>query len=214
MPGKAKSTTVEEKPAAVSEWENHEGNASASQTELVAVSNVEVLKSYSNRQDRVTQATSLSDLREVFGSTLDWQEIEPSFTIVDKDVFEGKPCVIGAFRFNQSKQYTQKSPNGEVDIPSEFVSMLVARYDPQTEEILPAGVYSQTTGLMPTWVVVNDGSAGINQQLERYARRFDEDVHVGARKAPPLRASAGFRKSSYPVETEDGMITGVTWYIA
>lgn len=168
--------------------------------------------SVSARQNSVGGILSLSDLREKLGQEVSWAEIEPTFTVVNQEVFEGKPMVIGGFRFNQSKKFTKENPSGEGLIPAEFVSMLVAAYDPANEELVSVGV-DQITGELLYWVIVNDGGAGINMQLERYAAKFDTDINVGARRVPPIKAEHGLRRSEYPYDDGKTVSTATTWYI-
>jgi hypothetical protein len=172
------------------------------------------------RQDRITEFQNVSDLREVFGDIRPWEEIEPSFLVVAQEVFEDKPAVIAGFRFNESKKFMQQRiiDGKEVLVPGEFTSMLVAAVD-ENENFIPCGVVDPITGEMPVWVIVNDGGTGINKQLERYATKWDEDINVGARQAPPIAIRKGFRRSDYPYETTNakGEVTvgeATTWYIA
>jgi hypothetical protein len=161
--------------------------------------------SRTERQDTVAEARNVAELRSSIGTMVDWSDIETSFEILKASAFEGKPCVIGAFNFNTSTKFLRDEVNslGEViKVPGEFVSMLVAGYDPATDE------------LTSNWVIVNDGSvnAGIRKQLEKYIDKTTGDP----RTAPAIRASNGFRKSEYPLtEEQHGTVgTGTTWFIA
>jgi hypothetical protein len=155
------------------------------------------------RQDAVAQATSLGDLREVFGDTItSWEEIEPQFEVIkDKALFEGIPVVVGAFRFNQSNKFVkmvEDNTGKKNPVPAEFVSMLLAAYDPESET------------LTSPWVIVNDGGTGIKEQLETYAARYGDDPL----KCPPIKVN-GFRRSEYPYTDAEGNIsTATTWYLS
>lgn len=169
-----------------------------SEVELARVASL----SLSTRQHRVADVTSLSDLRAIIGDTRDWQEIEPSFDVVEQGTFEGIPVVIGGFRINDSKKYfkgMQDENGNEVKVASKFVSLLCAGYD-------------EETGMFITpWVIVNDGGTGIRDQIQRYVDRYDGDARI----APPITASKGFRKSEYPFEdpSTGDVSTSTTWYI-
>lgn len=171
----------------------------------------EVVLSHSARQESVGAVTTLEELRQIFGAERDWADIEPSFVVMQQEVFEDKPVVIGAFRFNQSNKYMRKNAEGFL-IPGEFTSMLIAQYDPETEELVP--VAARKSGESVYWVIVNDGGTGINKQLERYAKEYDEDVNVGCRKAPPLRVENGLRRSNYDYDTGETVIKATTWYLS
>lgn len=153
------------------------------------------------RQQVVAQTQSLGELREIFGSTVDWQEIEPSFTVSDQETFEGMPIIIGAFRFNESKKFLKKiedsqNPGSFHMVPAEFVSMLLAAFDPDTET------------LTTPWVIVNDGGTGIKAQLERYSDS------VGSPEAVrPIRSLNGFRRSEYDYDDGDSISRATTWYL-
>lgn len=156
------------------------------------------------RQEALLGSQTLGELREVFGQLIDWEEIEPQFTVIkDKSLFDGKPMVIGAFRFNVSKKFTTQvvdEATGEVvNVPAEFVSMMVATYNEETES------------LSSDWQIVNDGSTGIKEQLIRYASRYDGQPLL----CPPIRLSKGMRKSEYPYTDGDGKVsTATTWYLS
>lgn len=173
------------------------------ETEITEVEEFRPLKTMA-RQDALLGSQSLGELKEVFGSLVDWEEIEPRFDVVkDKSTFEGKPLIIGAFRFNTSNKFTKAvtdDATGEVlQVPAEFVSLMVAEFDPETE------------ALTSQWKIVNDGGSGIKEQLIRYAGRYDGDPLL----CPPVRLNAGLRKSEYPYEELDGsMSTATTWYLS
>jgi len=185
--------------------------AKSSEVDVVEESAKEVVLSHAARQSAVAAITNLAELRETLGATRSWEEIEPSFTVVRKDFFEDRPLVIGGFRFNQSKKFMMKNPdNPEVLIPAEFVSMLVAAYDPKSENLIGIEeAVNPHTGEIPYWVIVNDGSTGIRDQLTRYASKYDDDTA----KCPPLVINKGLRKSEYPYESEEGVQTATTWYL-
>jgi hypothetical protein len=99
-------------------------------------------------------------------------------------------------------------------VPGEFVSMLLAAFDPASEQ------------LTTPWVVVNDGGTGIRAQLERHTKRYDvnadtlPELNAAARRVPPIRLDTGFRRSDYPYEekNEKGEVvsvsTATTWYMS
>lgn len=185
-----------------------------SEVEVVenVTSNQEVVLSHSARQNSVGAVTTLGELRSIFGETAAWEDIEPGFTVVEKEAFEGKPVVIGAFRFNQSKKFMRKNAEGHL-IPGEFVSMLVAQYDPETEELVPTA--ARKSGEAIYWVIVNDGGTGINQQLERYAKKYDAlDINAGAKVAPPFTVENGFRRSDYSYDDGETVGEATTWYLS
>lgn len=164
------------------------------------------LMSRSARQDLVAEATSVAELRDRLGDIVDWSDIEVSFDVVSAEMFENKPCIIGAFNFNESTKYLNKVPDsmnpGEFNhVPSEFVSLLVAGYDETSDS------------LTSRWVIINDGSrdAGIRNQIDKYVSKTTGDP----RTAPAIKATKGFRKSEYPLtEEKHGTVgTGVTWFI-
>lgn len=151
------------------------------------------------RQDAIGNATALSELRQILGvKERDWQEIEPSFDVVDKATFEGIAFVIGGFRFNSSEKYMKKNEAGYLE-PSEFVSVLAAAYDPESEEF--------TT----PWLIFNDGSTGIQAQLKRYADNYGGDERL----APPITVSKGLRRSDYTYQDEatGDVSEATTWYL-
>lgn len=152
----------------------------------------------SARQNAIGNITALTELRAIIGQEVDWQEIEPSFEVVkDKAMFDGIPLIVGAFRFNESDKFAKKNEQGFLE-PSEFVSVLCAGYDPDDEI------------LITPWVIVNDGSTGIKDQLHRYASHYDDDPQ----KCPPLRVSKGLRRSDYDYTDSDGNVTAATtWYL-
>jgi hypothetical protein len=158
---------------------------------------------HANRQNSVAQVTALSELRDLFGTQeRSWDEIEPSFEILDQETFADIPLVIGAFRFNESKKFMSVNPETGMNEPGVFVSMLLASYDPDSES------------LTSPWVIVNDGSTGIKAQLERYAAQYDGDTRL----APPLKVSKGFRRSDYTKEITDDkgkvkLSEATTWYL-
>lgn len=167
--------------------------------------------SMSRRQDAVAAVTSLAELQRTFGQTaVEWQEIEPSFEVMPKDAFEDVPFVIAGFRLNESTKYAEKdSENPNVLNPARFVSMLVANYDPDSGDFTSP------------WVIVNDGSTGIRDQLLRYARTIDPDADITrenfnsvAAGIPPIVCSKGLRKSEYDKDLGDQVIHATTWYIA
>lgn len=162
------------------------------------------LMSRTARQDLVAESSSVAELRERLGAVVNWEDIETSFRVVSAAEFEGKPCVIASFNFNASTKFlnTEITPEGnEIEVPAEFVSMLVAGYDPDKDRITSS------------WVIVNDGSrdAGIAAQIRKYISKTTGDP----RTAPAIRASNGFRKSEYPLTKEKhGTVgTGTTWFI-
>lgn len=160
-----------------------------------------VVLSHSNRQQTVAQVTTLSELRDIFGQERSWEEIEPSFDVIDKETFESIPVIIGAFRFNESKKFLKRANPDDPEsplIPGGFVSMLVASYDVDSET------------LTSPWVIVNDGGSGIKEQLTRYAAQYDDDPRL----ARPLNVKNGFRRSEYSYEAADGTVgEACTWYL-
>lgn len=186
-----------------------------SATAAIVESDAEVLSALpamSKRVDLVGKVETLADLRAVIGQEITWSEIEPSFDVVAQAVFEGIPMVIGGFRFNDSKKFAKPSAsNPDVLEPLRFVSMLVAPYDEENEN------------LIGPWVIVNDGSTGICKSLLKYAGNvigddYDkvplEELNAAAQQTPPIRAEKGLRKSEYPYTAENGVVsTATTWYI-
>lgn len=137
-------------------------------------------------------ATNIAQLRSVFGSQArSWDEIEPSFTVVNKAVFENQPMVIGAFRFNLSKKFGKVNKETGELVPSEYASVLCAKLD--GDEI-------------GEWVVFNDGSSGVREQLHRAAARYDNNPAF----CPAFITRKGLKLSEYPYEEvdEDGQPTG------
>jgi hypothetical protein len=166
-----------------------------------------------SRQDQALKITDLAGLRNLIGQDVAWSEIEPSFDVLNQEAFEDLPLIIGGFRLNESKQYAKPNPlNPKVLIPAEFVSMLVAAYDPDSET------------LTTPWVIVNDGSTGIKGQLLRFvstkAGETSDDMGIielnrFAAEIPPIRCEKGFRRSDYVKELPDGSVaSATTWYIA
>lgn len=171
--------------------------------------------SMGRRQDAVTAVTSLAELQQVFRSeAVAWQDIEPSFQVMDQESFEGVPFVIAGFRMNESTRYgEQDEVNPDVINPARFISMLVANYDPESGEFTSP------------WVIVNDGSTGIRNQLVRFARRVDGDADITkerfnsvAAQVPPIKCELGLRKSQYNKEIvvngKTTVVEATTWYIA
>lgn len=159
-----------------------------------------------DRQSEIARATDLSELRAVMGvAERSWQDIEPSFDVVDKGTFKEFPLIVGAFRFNDSKTYMTVDPETDINVPTVFVSALVAGYDPETEKFVTP------------WVIINDGSTGIRDQLARYAAQYDNNPLL----APPLKVDKGLRPSEYSKQievTENGKTTSkvveaTTWYL-
>lgn len=173
------------------------------ETEITEVEEFRPLKTMA-RQDALLGSQSLGELKEVFGALTDWEDIEPRFDVIkDKSTFEGKPLIIGAFRFNVSTKFTKAvtdEATGEVvQQPAEFVSLMVAEFDPESES------------LTSPWKIVNDGGTGIKEQLIRYAGRYGNEPLL----CPPVRLNNGLRKSEYPFEESDGsMSTATTWYLS
>lgn len=171
------------------------------------------LPTLNSRQDAVAKVSNLSALRQYIGQPIDWQEIEPSFDVLNQEVFNDTPLVIGGFRFNDSTKFASPDPgNPDVLIPARFVSMLVAAYDPNTEDFTSP------------WVIVNDGSTGIAKQLQKMISNITgedafemsrEEINRHANSVPPILAEKGFRRSDYPYTDEKGNVsTATTWYIA
>lgn len=171
------------------------------------------LPTLTSRQDAVARVSNLAALRQFMGQPISWEEIEPSFDVLTQEHFEGLSLVIGGFRFNDSTKYASPDPtNPDVLIPARFVSMLVAAFDPDSEEF--------TT----PWVIVNDGSTGIAKQLQKMISNNTgedallmsrEEINAHANHVPPILASRGFRRSDYPYTDEKGNVsTATTWYIA
>lgn len=174
---------------------------------------VVVLPKLSQRQDLAQNIGTLAELREKIGQEVVWSDIEPSFAVVHKSVFEGIPVIIGGFRFNESSKFAQPDPAApHILNPAIFVSLLVASYDEDSEE------------LISPWVIVNDGSTGICNQIKRYLGGVaGEDfsnvdaatLNVWAQKVAPIRTEKGFRKSEYPYTDEKGAVsTATTWYLS
>ena len=185
----------------------------AAETESVPDTEVAVLPKLSDRQNAVASVSNLEQLRAYIGAPIDWQQIEPSFEVRPQSDFEGVPLIIGGFRFNDSSKFMSPDPvEPKVMIPARFVSMLVAAYDEASGEFVSP------------WVIVNDGSTGIRQQLTRMITRQTgenaelysrEQLNMIANTVPPIDASKGFRKSEYAKELADGSVAeATTWYIA
>lgn len=171
-----------------------------------------VVAGMTRRQDAVSAVTNLSQLTAKLGQeAVKWEDIEPSFTIEQKETFEGVPIVVAAFRLNESTKFMQRDEvNPDVLNPGRFVSMLLAPFDENTGD------------LIGPWVVVNDGSTGICRSLIRMVNAIEEDADATresfnrvAGTVPPIIANGGFRRSDYPYEDEKGNVTqATTWYLA
>src|SRR6266702_2215352 len=161
----------------------------------------------STRQTAVEAVSSLSELKALFGNQeLDWQSIEPSFKVADKETLEGVPFVIAGFRLNESTKFGKRDENG-VLIPSRFVSMLIASYDDE--------------GSLSPWVIVNDGGTGIRDQLDRFVKKVNPDAgitltefNLTAQEIPPIRCENGLRPSRYDYDNGESVSEATTWYIA
>lgn len=177
-----------------------------------AVEENAVVITMSKRQDAVDQVSNLAELQERFGSTLSWQDIEPSFLVAMKDQFEGVPFVIAGFRMNESTKFlTKDEVNPEILVPGRFVSMLVAAYDENTGDFISP------------WVILNDGSTGIRDSLVRYVKKVSGDADIDATKeefnswaakVPPIKCERGLRASHYNYDTGESVVEATTWYIA
>jgi hypothetical protein len=172
------------------------------------------------RQDAVQAVKSLAALQTVFQSEIvDWDEIEPSFPVIKKDVLDGIPFVIAGFRLNESDKYASPSEeNPDILEPSVFMSLLVAPYDENTGEFIGP------------WAIVNDGSTGVMRSLVNYVKRnFPEEYSDGqlgsvlqfnrlTAQCPPITCSRGLRVSEYSktlnVDGKDKVVEAKTWYIA
>ena len=134
----------------------------------------------------------LDDVATALGSDLiEWDIVSPSFDVVQKDVFEGLPMVVIAWKFNESDKYQILNSEGN-PIPAWFVSALVASYDDDGNVGRP--------------VIVNDGGTGIYKQLEQVS---DEFGVFGGIKCPK-----GLRRSTYDYTDPQGKVSeATTWYL-
>lgn len=164
------------------------------------------------RQDFAGNVNNLPALRQFVGQEITWTDIEPHFEVIkDKSEFADRPIIIGAFRFNESKDYQSPDANGVLE-PTIFVSLMLAAYDPDSEDF--------TT----SWVIVNDGSTGIRDQLRKMiTRNTGEDAFLmthtelnrHATATPPIKAEFGLRVSEYDYTDAAGAVSRAsTWYIA
>lgn len=167
--------------------------------------------SMTKRQDAVSAITTLADMQAVFRQTaVEWADIEPSFDVLPKESFEDIPFVIAGFRMNESTKFAEKDEvNPDVLNPARFLSLLVANYDPESGEFTSP------------WVIINDGSTGIRNQLLRYVRNIDPDADITkerfnavAAQVPPIVCKKGLRRSDYAKDLGDSVVEATTWYIA
>lgn len=159
------------------------------------------------RQNVVASLANLDDLAARLGGLQEWSDFEESFDVVTKDSFDGVPIVIGAFRLNESDKFARKNSDGTITL-GRFMSLLVAPFDENT------GAF---TG---PWVIVNDGSTGIMQQLIRSAYALDpnadatrDNFNAVAAEIKPIIARKGFRASEYDYDDGDTVLRATTWYI-
>lgn len=134
----------------------------------------------------------LDDVATALGSDLiEWDIVSPSFDVVQKDMFEGLPLVVIAWKFNESDKFQVLNSDGN-PIPAWFVSALVASYDDD--------------GNIGRPVIINDGGTGIYKQLEQVS---DEFGVFGGIKCPK-----GLRRSTYDYTSPDGKVSeATTWYL-
>lgn len=186
------------------------GKESAESSEVVKSG--PVVAGMSRRQDAVASITNLSELTAKLGQeAVQWEDIEPSFTVADKAQFEGVPIVIAAFRLNESKKFMQRDEaNPDILVPGRFVSLLLAAYDEDNGDIISP------------WVIVNDGSTGICKSLIKMVNTIEADADATresfnrvAATIPAIVAHGGFRRSDYSYEDEKGNVSeATTWYLA
>jgi hypothetical protein len=162
-------------------------------TEVAIAESFRSTKLMSVMQNNAKTLTTLDDVASSFGNALiEWDVISPSYDVALKDVFEGVPFVILAWRFTESKKYQTRAAEGNL-IPAWFVSILVAPYD--------------DGGNLGNKVIINDGSTGIYKQLEQVSDQFG--VFGG------VKCAKGLRKSVYDYEAPDGTVSeATTWYLA
>jgi hypothetical protein len=164
------------------------------------------------RQDEVARVSNLEELQNRFQSTLvDWNDIEPTFPVIDKEALEGVPFVLAGFRLNESDKFmTRDEVNPEIMNKGRFVSCLVAAIDENTGEFISP------------WSIINDGSTGIMKSLVKYVKMAtgDEDVdstkeefNSAAAGVPPIMCKNGLRASRYPYDDGKQVTEATTWYI-